>query len=47
MKCKIGEIRPQWMANSGASITEPAIIDPISTVSALIRTLNSGNSELP
>lgn len=47
MGYKKRQIRPQWIAKSGLSITKTAIIDPISTVSVLISILNNRNSELP
>ena len=47
MKCKIGEVRPQWMANSGLSTTETAVIEPAPVLPDIICASQAGNSEFP
>jgi len=47
MKCNMGEIRPQWMANAAVSttqtaVTERAIVRPVISCASDV-----GNSELP
>jgi hypothetical protein len=47
MKCKIGEIRSQWMANLGFSMTEAGIIEPTPVLPAITCASQARNSELP
>jgi hypothetical protein len=47
MKCKISEIRSQWMANLGLCTIETAVIEPDRALTAIICASQARNSELP